>query len=372
VSVQEERELRERLGGLLDGIEPRPAPVGLAVRQGRGIRMRRWVTAAVGLAVLAGGAVALPVLLTGHKVAPPMARLRHFTVTVNPPGPDARPGLIASGRQDGHRWTVVISGHGKSMSVTAGGPGGAAVGMGGPLPAGPAPVNFETFGSGGPGGAMTFFGAVRDDVSLITVTLPGGKVVNLMPVRYDRERYIALVIPSDVPIVRATAYRSGVELAYSIPFDRTSLQNWWLPGQVGPARFTKMIASGVFAGHAWRYVAQFGPWGHCVKVPYGSMCLDGLRPAELNPPHLLNELICGGLYSPNATKFAPSGLGTARSDVRMVLITLSGGSTERYQAVDVRVARVFAYVIPPHQRIVSATAYNAAGQVLGTSSGLGC
>ena len=83
MSIQDERELRERLGGLLCGIEPSSAPVAGTMRRGKGIRMRRWISAAAGLAVIAAGAVVLPGLLHSHP-AGPVAPL-HYKVTVQPP-----------------------------------------------------------------------------------------------------------------------------------------------------------------------------------------------------------------------------------------------------------------------------------------------
>jgi hypothetical protein len=369
VSVQEERELRERLGGLLGGIEPRPAPVGLAVRQGRGIRMRRWVTAAVGLAILAGGAVAVPLVLHAPKMTPP-ASPRQFSVTVNPPQPNAQHGLIGSGTQDGHTWTVVISGHGNNTMISGIGSGrvGGALVM-----AGTAAVNIESWGGGSPpNDSETIFGAVRSDVTQVAIILPGGKVLHLTPVRYDGQRYVALVIPPQVPVVRGIAYHDGVELAYSIPYQQAGLDNWWLPSQVGPARFTKTITEGVADGHHWRVVAHFGPWGYCFDVPNGSTCLGGLDALRLTPGHIDQPLTCGGSYAGNGDRQPMIGLAIASPNVRQVVLRLSGGSTERYQAVGAAGVRAFGYLLPYHQTIRSATMYDAAGHVAGMPTDLHC
>src|ERR1700752_5334404 len=100
MSVQDERELRARLGTLLDGIEPRPAPVTRVVRLGKGIRMRRWISVAAGLAVIVAGAALIPGFLQAHRVAP-IAKL-HYKVTVTALGPNAKHGVIAAGVTDGH------------------------------------------------------------------------------------------------------------------------------------------------------------------------------------------------------------------------------------------------------------------------------
>jgi hypothetical protein len=366
VSVQEERELRERLGGLLDGIEPRPAPVASAVRQGRGIRMRRWVTAAAGLAVIAAGAVVVPAVLHAHSAPRPAAHL-HFTVTVNPPGKNAQHGLISWGSQDGHPWQIVLSGHGSNILVGGQGHDQQGGGISAVLPT---PVILDGGGGGGKGSSMMLVGPVRADVTTVVLSLPEGKVLTLTPVRYGAQRIVGVVIPWGVPILRALAYHNGTELAYSIPYGQAGVDNWWLPGQVGPPRFTETIATGVARGQAWRVVAQFGPWGYCFELPQGSTCLGGLD--ALAPRHIDQPISCGSFYVRNDNHMSMIGLAIARADVRQVVIRLSGGSTERYLAVVAQGARLFGYLIPYHQTIRTATMYDAAGQVVGSPTDLHC
>ena len=57
--------------------------------------MRRWISVAAGVAVLAAGAVVLPGVLRGHP-ASPTAPL-HYKVIVSPIGAGAPPGLIGQG-----------------------------------------------------------------------------------------------------------------------------------------------------------------------------------------------------------------------------------------------------------------------------------
>lgn len=106
MSIQDERDLRDRLGGLLGGIEPRPAPVTAVVRRGRGIRMRRWASVAAGLAVIVAGAIVLPGLLRAGTAAP--AAPRPYTVTVKVLGLTAPAGVIGEGTIGTSRWRVVI------------------------------------------------------------------------------------------------------------------------------------------------------------------------------------------------------------------------------------------------------------------------
>ena len=95
MSIQDERELRGRLGALLDGVAPGQAPVSQAVRRGRGIRVRRWIGAAAGLAVIVAGAAVVPVLLQAHTATP--AAPLHYKVTVTKLGSSTAGGMHRRG-----------------------------------------------------------------------------------------------------------------------------------------------------------------------------------------------------------------------------------------------------------------------------------
>ena len=362
MSVQDERELRERLGGLLGKVEPRPAPVLRAMHQGRGIRMRRWVSAAAGIAVLAGCAVALPIALHGQGTPSPAGPL-HYSVTVNPPGRHAPTGLISSGTQDGHRWTVVLSDRGQNLMVS----GQGISNFSGPIGGAANPVITEQGGGGGKGGNMAIIGLVRADVTRVAITLSGGKVLNLIPVRYDGHRYIGLAYPWGVPMVGAVAYAGGRELAYSPPRHGMWLDNWWQPGQVGPARVSGVVSSGVTDGHTWRYSADIGPWGYCYNSDDGSSaCLPGLHPHALHPASgTVQEMACDLLAATGTSPW--TGLASAGSAVRTVVLTLSDGSSEHISPAKVGGARLFGYGVGKGLKIVAAKEFSASGQVVGTT-----
>jgi hypothetical protein len=363
MTVHEDQDLRERLDALLDSIEPRPAPVALAMRQGNGIRRRRWVTAVAGLAVVAGGAAALPVVLGAGRSAPLPAATLRYSVTVHGPGRNAPAGLIAYGTQDGKRWQVAMSGRGANEQLD-----GAGLSFDGPPPAvvQPGPVTVES-GTNGATGNTTIVGAVTGDVTAVTVALPG-KVLRLRPVRYLGERYIAIVLPADVPVLRTAAYDGSRELAYSVPYERGDLANWWRPGQAGPARFTKTILGGVADGRAWQLAAHYGPWGYCFTLPNSTACPQRLRvPAG----ELDQSVSCGGLATGDSST-PDLGLAVVRADVRQVTIRLSGGAVERYTPVATPGGYVLGYVIPKGHTIAKATALSAAGRVLGPLTSLSC
>lgn len=361
MSVRDERELRELLGGLLGDIEPRSAPVFAAMRQGRGIRMRRWVAAAIGLAVIAGGAAALPAVLSAKSPAPTAQKDYHYSVSIQPPGNNAPAGLISSGTQDGHRWSIVLSGHGQSVSVSG---EGHEMGTGPLLVLAGDPVGIAGGGDRVPGGSVTLVGAVRHDVSRVVLELPGGRPLTLTPVRYGNQRVVGVVIPSGIPIFRAIAYHGRREVAYSVPYDLTNFSAWWAPDQRGPARFSQTIATGVTDGHAWRFSAQFGPWGYCYAGA-GNIACYGTHPIRATGGTVLSPMTCAPLGNGGGPV---AGISAAQSDVREVAVALSGGTTERYQTVDVQGTRLFGYAIPRGQKVAGSTEYGAAGQVVGRAS----
>ncbi len=116
MSIQDEHELRDRLGGLLHGIEPGLAPVAGTMRRGKGIRMRRWISAAAGLAVVAAGAVILPGQLQHHPAAPTVPL--HYSVTVSPVSTEGQGTDRRSGHHERQAWQVICRQNG-ATAVTA-------------------------------------------------------------------------------------------------------------------------------------------------------------------------------------------------------------------------------------------------------------
>jgi hypothetical protein len=353
VSIQDERELAERLGSLFGGIEPGPAPLGATIRAGRGIRRRRRITAAAGIAVIVAGAAIIPAVLHSIGAPPPPAtpRHHHYTVTVNHLPAQARHGVIASGTQDGHRWQVVMSGTADKSHVAA---------TGNSSDSGPMPVGRDgqpQFSAAWGGGPAVLVGAVSPQVTDIRLILTGGKSLNLTPVTWSGHPWMALELPSGVHLLRAAEYAGSRELSYSVATpDGFGLDNWWRPGQVGPSRYTKVISAGPADGRSWSVKADIGPWGYCFASEGSSYCLDGLDPIQLHPRTAIMPFVCGGV-----------GGGLAASPAaRRVTLKLSGGGTESLATTDVDGTQMFAYVVPKGQHITSATAYGLDGGIIGT------
>lgn len=74
MSIDEERELRQRLGAVLDTITPRPAPVDAVVRQGRNVMIRRRIAVVAGAAAVAVLGLTAPGWLHRQAAAPPRPR----------------------------------------------------------------------------------------------------------------------------------------------------------------------------------------------------------------------------------------------------------------------------------------------------------
>jgi hypothetical protein len=365
MSVQDERELRARLSTLLDGIEPRPAPVMRAVRRGRGIRMRRWISVAAGLAVIVAGAALLPGLLQARRVAP-ITQL-HYRVTVTKPGLSAqRHGVVAAGVTNGRDWQVKLSGpQGNPTAIATGMP---------PMGVSPAAAGWPASlqGASGNEGSRSEYlmaGTVNDRVTRLDILLPGSEVVSLPPVSWGGYHWVAVVLPPDARIVRAVAYAGARELAYAVPFGTVSLVTWWRPGQVPPQRVTKLIGAGRTNGIPWRYMAEIGPWGYCYASSGNSSC-GSAASAQLAPTgRVIASMSCGLLGGGSLSTGTLSGLVAAASNVRRVVLKYSDGSTATFPAAEADRNWFVGYAIPAHLSVVSSVEYGTAGHVVGHTAG---
>ena len=369
MSIQDGQELRERLGDLLGGLEPRPAPVIRAIRQGRGIKMRRLISAAAGLAVVAVGVVVIPLLLQRHTVSP--AAKLHYKVTVEPVGKSAPRGLIGHGVADGKHWSVNVSGSRQRPMITLGPLSAAMAAYTGPVVQGwPADLTSQ---SGGQNNSLVFLsGTVSRNVTRIAISLPDGELLSLIPVTWKGYRWVAVAIPARVHIVRAVAYAGSTELGYAVPFGNSEFATWWRPGQAGPARLAKSIGAGVVGGVSWRYEADLGPWGYCYLVPGGSDCIHMTSEAGLVPADkLVSQLGCGPLGTGNPATAPTSGFAATVPQVLKVELNYSDGSKAAFPTVAVGRYRMFGYAIPGRLKVVRSLEYGRAGHLIGSTSGAG-
>jgi hypothetical protein len=367
VSIDDQHDLYERLDLAVGAVTPREAPVGGAMKRGRGIRLRRRSAVVAGVvAVVAAGVVAVPSLRHTATERPAGAR---YTATVQPPGPHSPPGLIASGMVNGQRWQVTVGkpgagGAGPGQQFTrASGP---AFGPDG-LSSGPAlapdstePVSFNAMSSG-PSQAQ--FGAVRADVSYITVRLGNGILLTLHPVRVWGVREVAFAVPVGATITEATAYSRHGVIATAIPFNYpggiATFSAWLRPGQHALSRATGLIGTGRVSGRAWSVTAYLGPWG---------ICLEGGAPGT-------NAGGCVPTTSPLGTSlmFRSAGTpgvagGTASASVARVVAYPSGGAPVQARPVTVGPQKFFSFPLPDGTKAVRWKAYDSSGNVVASGT----
>ena len=256
-------DLHEDLTTALAAVEPGAAPVEAAMLTGRKIRNRRRAGLLAGaVAVVVAAVVGVPAFT--HQEALPAPTTSHIRVTVNPPGPHSRAGLIGSGLIGSAPWSVTVTSsssnncafEGNGMSIIACSGGGD---QGQPTAA--APISFQ--GEGSDGSPVPFnitFGEVWKGVVSARVELSDGTILTLRPAEVDGSRYVAFASPESMQVDSVTAYSPSGAIATAIPFTPPggllpSFEAWLRPGQALPARLTGTFGSGTAGGKPWRATA---------------------------------------------------------------------------------------------------------------------
>jgi len=382
VSIDNERDLRERLDRAFGAVVPSAAPVDRAVRRGKMIRMRRRAAAVAGVAaVVAAGAVGISAL--AHRSASPapattpspVTSAGGYTVTVQSPGPHAPAGLIASGTINGQAWKVVADQPGTHRA----GPGQQNLRLQGPafgdahqvevIPAlradSTVPVAFaRPFGTIGSspaavkGSPQVQYGAVRTDVAYVTVRLGHGTVLTLRPATVYGTRAVAFAVPEDLTVVAVTAYSRDGEIATAVPFDYplgpAYFGVWLRPGQQGNPRASYPVGAGTFAGQAWSATAHTGPWGTCLTASSGGIGGAGCATAGTGTGIVFTAIGARGVAC-----------GIAGPAVVRVVVRRPDGSTVQVRPVTVGDQKFFAFatsVTGPHA--LGWTAYDGSGSVV--------
>jgi hypothetical protein len=365
MSADDERELRRRLGGVLEAVSPSPAPVEATVRRGRLIRLRRQLSVAIGLAVVVGVAVGVPGLV--RPVSPQPESAGQPRVTVDQLGPRAAGGVIGSGTINGRRWRLVVreQGSGRARAsnlcfVASGAVSAGAACYGATSAIGGAsdPVAFNSIGDGR---AEVLFGEVASGVTRVTVTLAGGTVLQLRPTEAYSQRYVAFAIPLPLVIDRVIAYAGRGEISHAVPFnsaDGDTVAAWLGPGQQGPPRVSRVVGSGSTDGKSWSQTVHAGPWGYCFTGVLGG-CFDVVDRSFRDRVASYTGLGSGG------TNWA---FGTAGAAVSYVRVSLSGGHSVRARTFDVGGPRFFAFAIPAGERLVRVGWYTASGHQVSSES----
>jgi hypothetical protein len=369
MSAGAEQELRQRLGSALDEITPGPAPVTAVIRRGRAVRRRR-TAGAVALALLIAAALAGPAWLGLRSPSLPPVAPGSPAVTVNPPGPGAPPGLIASGTVGSRAWRASVTPprHGSACLVTVAGrdcvirarPG--------------SPVDLQ--GGYVTPGYLTLAGPVQPQVTRVDVLLGDGEQLTLQPVAAYGSRWVAFALPYHMKITRVEAYAGRAVYRYTIPFNGPPAQypspkwgsylqpeiiTWLRPGAPVPHRQTFRIVSGT-ARRPVLVIELTGPWGRCI-VQLGTIaCLEGQGP-EVRPGQLIQPLGSAGVGTEVfLAEAAPrvASLELRLSDGQRIRVITGAGSGGQ---------RFYSYAARQGAKVLRWTAYGADGKRLGSGTG---
>lgn len=363
MSVKDEQEIREQLR-LLGTVEVSPPPYLTAVRRGRSVRLRRRAFAAAGVAAVVVLGVLVPRLVPNAGRPGPVTP--RYSVTAHQPGPGSPAGQVAWGTINGKRWQIrVLVLQGMSNGCTFIGqtlecvPGEAS--------ASPGQVSFVDAMSGG---TQFQLAAVGANVTEVAVTLGNGTKLTLWPTVVDGKRWVGFAAPTRLVVSRAVSFAGQRELSYAIPYNGASgaqFVTWLNPGQHAASRASYRIGSGILGGEHWSSWAYAGPWGVCVEGVGGAgWCAPSA--ADIRPddsPTSYFTCSPGG----QAVWFAAA----AQSSVVTVRFALSDGTSLSVPAVRIPGGgRVYAFAVRSGVRLLSWTAYDAAGKKVGVGPGWKC
>jgi hypothetical protein len=373
VRIDDECDLHELMEEAFGAISPHPAPIDDAIRGGRVIKGRRRLALAVGAVVVAvSAALAAPSVL--HRTAAPAPASPgqpHYAVTVQAPGRDSTPGVIALGTINGQRWWVIADRPGADTShlgqqdividgPAVGAPDGSDQYMS-PLgtAGGPGPVSFIGITSGA---AQVQVGAVQANVSYVTVRLGNGTVLTLHPVGVYGTRAVAFAIPMRATITEVAAYSRHGEIAFAVPFNRPGGMAWiisWLqPGQVTAPGVSGLIGSGTAGGKAWSATVYLGPWGTCIGLDGGTAPGGGCFPSV---PAAAGVITLDQGCTPEIAG------GLAPAAAARVVVTQPDGTKIQVRLVTVGGKKVFAFAVRAGAKPIRWVAYDSAGKVVASS-----
>lgn len=369
MSIDDERELHEHMDRVFATSTAPAAPVDGAMRRGKTIRLRRRAAVAAGLAaVVAAGVITVPALR--HDALAPAPASGNYTVTVQPPGPHAPAGEIASGTIDGQQWQVRTYKPGTNgprglQSILVSGAGSGPGGIGEAVPALTVnqadPVGWQASANST---VQVQFGAVPADVSYVTVRLGNGTMLTLHPVTVFGVRAVAFAAPLGITIVDAAAYSRHGEIATAIPFsypgEMASFETWLKPGQHGLGRASGRIGSGTFDGHAWSARAYLGPWGICFLVAGDSPVTRSCIPAVST---LGTSVLFRSGVDPNVAG------GTASASVARLVVHRSDGVTVQVRPVRIGQQKFFVFPMRNGDKALTWKAYDSSGRLVASWPG---
>lgn len=375
MTIHDEQDFRAKLCTALDEFAPGQVPFDAVVRQGRTVKIRRRITAAlVGLAVLAASALVPTFLNSLHPPAPITPR---YHVTVNPPTAGSPRGLVASGLVNHARWQFFArySTHGDGLCLESK--------LGTSACGGPRPRDYlgaaatlwgnRDEGARQPGGrwvrVQMVYGYVRHDVDRVQVSLSNGQVLTLHPVDLFGPKYarwVAIAVPFASAVREITVYAAGAEVEHAVPFTgRGSIQieRWLKPDQADlPNPVSGRVGAVTLGGRHFVVHGYLGPWGSCFRSAIVDEDMCNAQSGALRPGTVVKHL--AGSYS------SDRGLNVLQVEpaVSYLLVTRATGSALRLRPVKLGGQKFCILPNDFRNRDVTWTAYNAAGHLLGSGS----
>jgi len=375
-NVDEELTIRRMLTDLTAEQPPAPPSRYASVRRQATVRRRRQLAGAIAaVATLALVAIAIPLGLVHIGPTVPMGPSRHYHVSQQQPGHNAKGGLIATGTAAGRRWKLSIQQtHGDICEVEGFPPTSATASgcsSGPPTPASRSGDPVSIVGADGTSWQLDY-GTVRSDVTYLTVSYNNGQVIRVFPVavfsaRYAR--YFAFAAPYSAAITRITAFSgsgSGSSvLAYAIPFTGGSsieIVRWLQPGQPAvPTPARAMVGSGHVHGKAWHGFVNVGPWGTCFNgVGYATECSSRIAWPQ-HQTASVDQISSSGSGLGFSVVF-----GETSPAVSYLVLTTTTGLTAKVFVVSVAGRKFFSYATANGDPVVHWRAYNADGQQVGS------
>jgi len=358
--------LYERLDDALTAVAPAPARVDVMIRQGKRIRWRRRATTATSVAAVMIVAAVVAAAALGQRAVPARGTSApaagSFTVMVQPPGPHAAPGLIATGTINGKSWQFSVARPGTDVvesyyqQLTASGPGFGPRQVTSVVKLSVDSLEPAHFGAMENQHAVIQYAAVQGDVARLLVALTNGARLTLHPVAAFGAHLVAFAAPKGAVITSVTAYSASGEIGTAIPYTFgdgvPGFAAWLKPGQQGLSRADATF-SGVFQAKAWRLTAYTGPWGVCVTVPTAGSCLPMSETMPLGMQFL------GAITSPENRQLV---FGSASALVSRIVVTLDDHSAIRVAPVMVGGQQFFAFsTANDMNHVFDWIAYDAAG-----------
>jgi hypothetical protein len=365
--------LHEQLDDLFEAISPPPAPIEETMKRGTRIRWRRRVVTVTGVAAVMVAAIGVP--LTVHWQASPAPAITRYSVTVQPPSPNAPANEIAYGTVNGKAWRILMrkgtpnaSSYGPCAQALGPAVGNEAVYTGpcepptGATPADPVVFNGQLESGGGNTAPQAFgyAGAVAANVSYVTIALTSGTVLTLHPVKAYGSRYVAFAAPPEA-VTQVTAYSRQGEIASAIAFTGAGQDiffdgAWVRPGQRGLPRATALLGSGTIDGTAWSATAYQGPWGICTV---GSGEIIACEPT----PRGMGTMVYGMRQPGGPPALA---IWTVPSSTARVVVTVQGEKAFQVRPVTIGMQKFVVFVADGTSLSEpSVTAYDSSGHVVG-------